>query len=166
MRSISTTCLAALATALLSLGSACAQPAERPAAPNAVAFMAQNALADGVQTLPTGVQYKILKSGPATGPHPTLEDMVKVNYEGKLITGQVFDSSFKDNKPITFKLGNLIPGWGDVVPLMRPGDEWLLFIPPGRGYGDSATGPIPPKSVLIFRLQLMAVGAAAGEPSS
>ena len=166
MRSISSSCLAALAMALLSLSAACAQPAAGDPAPNAVAFMAQNALGEGVQSLPTGVQYKILKSGPVTGPHPTLDDMVKVNYEGKLINGQVFDSSFKDNKPITFKLGNLIPGWGDVVPLMRPGDEWLLYIPPSRGYGDEKTGPIPAKSVLIFRLQLIAVGADAGAPNN
>lgn len=166
MRSISSTGLMALAATLLSLGSACAQPAT-PAAPtqNAVSFMAQNALAEGVQSLPSGVQYKIVKSGPVAGKHPTPDDMVKVNYEGTLTNGQVFDSSFRTNKPVVFKLGNLIPGWVDALPLMRAGDEWMLYIPPARGYGAQQSGPIPPNSVLIFRLQLLAVGDDAGPAS-
>ena len=165
MRSISSTCLTALAVTLLSLSSACAQQAPPAPTQNAVSFMAQNALADGVQSLPSGVQYKIVKSGPAAGKHPTPDDMVKVNYEGTLTNGQVFDSSFRTNKPVVFKLGNLIPGWVDALPLMRAGDEWMLYIPPARGYGDQQSGPIPPNSVLIFRLQLLAVGDDAGPPS-
>ncbi len=164
MRSMTSTCLAILAAAALSFGTtACAQPAT--ATQNPVAFMAENALAEGVHVLPSGVQYKIVTSGPANGPHPTPDDVVKVNYEGKLLNGRVFDSSFATNKPVVFVLKNLIPGWVDAVPLMRPGDEWILYIPPARGYGDSDTGPIPPNSVLIFRLQLMAVGADAGTPN-
>ncbi len=124
--------------------------------------MAQNALEPGVQSLPSGVQYKIVKSGPADGQHPTPEDLVKVNYEGSLLNGQVFDSSFQRNKPVTFQLKKLIPGWIDAVQLMRPGDQWILYVPPSMGYGDEQSGPIPPKSVLVFKLELLAVGDAAG----
>jgi peptidylprolyl isomerase/FKBP-type peptidyl-prolyl cis-trans isomerase FklB len=143
---------------------ACAQPAP-PSNQNATAFMAQNALADGVHTLPSGVQYKIIKSGPATGQRPTPEDMVKVNYEGKLLNGEVFDSSYQKGKPVTFQLKGLIRGWIDALQQMRPGDEWTLYIPPSMGYGDEQSGPIPPGSVLVFRLELLAVGDQAGPPS-
>jgi peptidylprolyl isomerase/FKBP-type peptidyl-prolyl cis-trans isomerase FklB len=167
---------AASASVLLILGvAACAQPAKsqdassnasKGAPQGAASFMAQNALQPGVQSLPSGVQYKIVKSGPATGAHPTPEDKVKVNYEGALVTGEVFDSSFKRGQPVTFVLGNLIPGWIDALQQMRPGDEWILYVPPNMGYGDRQAGPIPPGSVLVFRLQLLAVGADAGPESN
>ena len=150
---------AALAAAILCGVPACAQPAQQG---SATVFMAQNALADGVHTLPSGVQYKVLRSGPADGPHPTPDDPVKVNYEGSLVTGQVFDSSYKTGKPVTFVLKNLIPGWVDALQLMRPGDQWVLYVPPSMGYGSEQSGPIPPNSVLVFKLELLAVGAAAG----
>ena len=153
---------AALASCALMATQACAQPAPPP---NAMAFMAQNALAPGVQTLPSGVQYKVLKSGPADGQHPTPEDLVKVNYEGTLVNGQVFDSSYKTGMPVTFQLKNLIRGWVDALQLMRPGDQWVLYVPPSLGYGDEQSGPIPPNSVLVFKLELLAVGAQAGPES-
>ncbi len=156
---------AALALAALTLTAGCAKAAPAaPNTPNPTAFMAQNALADGVKTLPSGVQYKILKSGPTTGAHPVAADMVKVNYEGALLNGQVFDSSYKAGKPVVFQLGNLIPGWVDAVQQMRPGDEWVVYVPPSLGYGDEQKGPIPPNSVLVFRLELLAVGADAAKP--
>jgi FKBP-type peptidyl-prolyl cis-trans isomerase len=139
---------------------ACSQP--QPATQNAVAFMAQNALTPGVQSLPSGVQYKVVKTGPPGGAHPTPEDMIKVNYEGALLSGEVFDSSYKNGKPVTFQLKNLIPGWIDALQAMKPGDQWVVYVPPRLGYGDRQTGPIPPNSVLVFKLELLAVGADAG----
>jgi len=140
---------------------ACSQP--QPSTQNAVAFMAQNALSEGVQTLPSGVQYKILKSGPPGGAHPTPEDMIKVHYEGALLNGEVFDSSYKAGKPVVFQLKNLIPGWIGALQAMKPGDQWVIYVPPRLGYGDRQSGPIPPNSVLVFKLELLAVGADAGK---
>jgi FKBP-type peptidyl-prolyl cis-trans isomerase len=123
----------------------------------ATSFLATNAKAPGVMTLPSGVQYKIVTTGPADGPHPAPADEVKVNYEGKLLSGQVFDSSFARGAPADFPLGGLIPAWVEALQRMRPGDEWILYVPPTMGYGDKASGPIPPNSVLIFRIQLLGV---------
>ncbi len=147
---------AALAVLLLSATGACAQPAQ----PDPTAFMAQNALAEGVHTLPSGVQYKVLKSGPATGAHPTPEDQITVNYEGTLLNGQVFDSSYQRGKPASFQLGGLIPGWIEALQQMRPGDEWIVYVPPSQGYGAEPKGPIPGNSLLVFRLELLAIGGA------
>lgn len=130
---------------------------------NPVAFMAQNALADGVRSLPSGVQYKVLKSGPADGGHPKPDDVVTVNYEGALLNGQIFDSSYKTGKPVTFALRDLIPGWVDAVQHMRPGDEWLLYVPPSQGYGNEQKGSIPPNSVLVFRLELVSFISAVSK---
>jgi peptidylprolyl isomerase/FKBP-type peptidyl-prolyl cis-trans isomerase FklB len=123
----------------------------------ATVFLGQNAKAPGVMTLPSGVEYKVVTSGPATGPHPGLSDEVKVNYEGKLLNGKVFDSSFARGEPANFQLGGLIPAWVEALQRMRPGDEWVLYVPPALGYGERGSGPIPPNSVLIFRIQLLGV---------
>jgi FKBP-type peptidyl-prolyl cis-trans isomerase len=147
--------IAPMALAVLLMSAAAARADDAPQSP--IAFMAQNALADGVRTLPSGVQYKILKSGPATGQHPTPEDRVTVNYEGALLDGQIFDSSYKNGKPVTFQLKGLIPGWVDAVQMMRPGDEWILYVPPSMGYGAEQKGPIPANSVLVFRLELISI---------
>lgn len=121
------------------------------------AFLAKNAKEPGVTTLPDGLQYKIVTSGPAGGEKPRAQDEVKVNYEGSLLSGDVFDSSFKRGEPATFPLDEVIPGWTEVMQLMKPGDEWLVWIPPQLGYGEEAKGPIPPNSVLKFRVQLLGV---------
>jgi|WetSurMetagenome_2_1015567.scaffolds.fasta_scaffold73972_3 FKBP-type peptidyl-prolyl cis-trans isomerase len=147
--------IAPMALAVLLMTAAAAHADEAPQ--NPIAFMAQNALADGVRSLPSGVQYKILKSGAATGAHPTPEDQVTVNYEGALLNGQIFDSSYKSGKPVTFQLKGLIPGWIDAVQMMRPGDEWILYVPPSLGYGAEQKGPIPANSVLVFRLELVSI---------
>jgi len=147
---------AALAVLLLSTAG-CAKAQTEGQSPTA--FMAQNALADGVQTLPSGVQYKVLKSGPANGAHPTPSDTITVNYEGSLLNGQIFDSSFQRGKPSSFELEGLIPGWIDALQQMRPGDEWIVYVPPSLGYGSEAKGPIPANSVLVFRLQLLGINA-------
>ena len=123
----------------------------------ATVFLGKNAKAPGVMTLPSGVQYKIVSSGPLDGPHPGAADEVKVNYEGKLLSGKVFDSSFARGEPADFQLGGLIPAWVEALQRMRPGDEWTLYVPPAMGYGEKGSGPIPPNSALIFRIQLLGV---------
>jgi len=122
------------------------------------AFLAKTAKEPGVTTLPDGLQYKIVTSGPAGGEKPRAQDEVKVNYEGSLLSGEVFDSSFKRGEPATFGLDGVIPGWTEVMQLMKPGDEWIVWIPPQLAYGDEPPGPqIPPNSVLKFRIQLLGV---------
>jgi FKBP-type peptidyl-prolyl cis-trans isomerase FklB len=136
-------------------GAAYAQPA--PAAAAAVSgadFLAKNALAAGVVTLPSGLQYKVVQSGPA-GPSPKAGDILKVHYEGALVSGQVFDSSFARGKPALLPLDGLVPGWMEALPKMRVGDEWMLYLPPSLGYGPAGQGPIPPNAVLIFRIKLL-----------
>ena len=153
-RSLAT--LAAGLLAALSL-SACGPSKEAIANMDAAkTFMANNAKAEGVKTLPSGVQYKIVTSGPAGGTSPKKSDEVKVHYEGKLLSGEIFDSSFQRGAPATFPLGGLIPAWVEALQQMKPGDEWLLYVPPEQGYGAQGAGPIPPNSVMIFRIQLIA----------
>ena len=129
------------------------------------AFLAKNAKEPGVTTLPDGLQYKIVHSGPADGEKPRPQDEVKVNYEGSLLSGEVFDSSFKRGEPYTTQLEGIIDGWIEVLQLMRPGDEWIVWIPPKLGYGDQAGGPIPPNSVLKFRIQMLGVLKHDGPPA-
>ena len=131
----------------------------------AQAFMAANAKLPGVVTLPSGLQYKIVASGPASGPHPSSTDDVKVNYEGKLASnGTIFDSSFQRGEPAVFPLDGLVEAWIEGLQLMRPGDEWILYVPPQLGYGDEDKGPIPANSVLVFRIQLLDVRQHAAGP--
>ena len=132
------------------------------AAAEAKAYMDANAKADGVQTLPSGVQYKIVRSGPADGLKPGPDDEVKVHYEGKLADGTVFDSSYERGQPAAMPLPALIPAWKEALQLMRPGDEWVLYVPPAMGYGEEGAGEIPPNSVLIFRIELIDVLPAPG----
>ncbi len=119
------------------------------------AFLAKNRTAPGVVTLADGLQYKVVTSGPATGKSPKVRDEVKVHYEGKLLSGEVFDSSFERGAPATFPLRNLIPAWVEGIQLMKPGDEWILWAPASLAYGDEDKGPIPANSVLEFRIQLI-----------
>jgi len=119
------------------------------------AFLAKNAKQPGVVVLPDGLQYKVVHSGPAAGNKPHAQDEVKVNYEGKLIDGTVFDSSFERGQPAAMPLNHLVKAWQEAIPMMRPGDEWILYVPPELGYGAEGQGPIPPGAVLIFRIQLI-----------
>jgi FKBP-type peptidyl-prolyl cis-trans isomerase FklB len=132
-------------------------PAGAPASP--AAYMANNAHAPGVKTLPSGLQYKVVQSGSA-GPSPKLGDVVKVHYEGALTTGAVFDSSFARGKPALLPLENLVPAWMEALPMMHVGDEWILYVPPELGYGAEGSGPIPPNSVLVFRVKLLGLLSA------
>ena len=129
---------------------------ERPSWPS-------NAHADGVHVTASGLQYRILQNRPrerASGPKPA--DEVKVNYEGKLLDGTVFDSSYARGAPAVMTVRDLVPGWVEALRLMRPGDEWLLYLPPSLGYGAEGKGPIPPGSVLVFRLELIGVAPDPG----
>jgi peptidylprolyl isomerase/FKBP-type peptidyl-prolyl cis-trans isomerase FklB len=123
------------------------------------AWLGKNAKLEGVKTLPSGLQYKVVHSGPASGLRPQETDEVKVHYEGKLTDGTVFDSSYERGAPAAMPLKALVPGWIEALKLMRPGDEWMLYLPPALGYGaeGSGDGTIPPDSVLIFRIELIDV---------
>ncbi|MGA0603421.1 FKBP-type peptidyl-prolyl cis-trans isomerase [Caulobacter sp. KR2-114] len=146
----------AIASALALAACGKAKPAAVPPAA-AKAFLDNNAKQPGVVRTPSGLEYKILRSGPATGLHPKPADEVKVNYEGKLTTGEVFDSSYQRGAPATMVVAGLVKGWVEALQLMRPGDEWMLWVPPELGYGDEGAGPIPPGSVLVFKLELIDV---------
>ncbi|MFC3068017.1 FKBP-type peptidyl-prolyl cis-trans isomerase [Phenylobacterium soli] len=125
----------------------------------AQAFMAKTAAEPGVQKLPSGLMFKVVRSGEPTGMRPQLGDEVKVNYEGKLANGKVFDSSYERGQPAAMPLKGLIPAWQEALPLMRPGDEWILYVPPNLGYGAEGAGggEIPPNAVLIFKIELLGV---------
>jgi peptidylprolyl isomerase/FKBP-type peptidyl-prolyl cis-trans isomerase FklB len=157
MRTLKFACVGLALGLALGAGAASADPvATEPASDNG-AFLARNASAPGVVVVP-GLQYKVLKSGPANGPHPTRADTVAVRYEGQFVNGKVFDSS-KDEPDgvVKFPLGKLISGWVIGVQLMRPGDVWMLYVPPQLAYGASGKGPIPPGSTLVFKIELVGV---------
>jgi peptidylprolyl isomerase/FKBP-type peptidyl-prolyl cis-trans isomerase FklB len=123
-------------------------------------FLVRNAAAKNVVTTPSGLQYFVVRSGPATGRQPGASDTVTFDYEGKLVTGETFDSSFARGTPLTGAVDAFVPGFTEALRMMRPGDEWIVWIPPALGYGDRATGPIPANSVLRFRLALHSVPPA------
>ncbi|WP_426029386.1 FKBP-type peptidyl-prolyl cis-trans isomerase [Caulobacter sp. DWP3-1-3b2] len=138
--------------------SACGpNPKQKQSLDAANAFMAANAKQAGVVTLPDGLQYKVVRSGPDDGAMPAPIDTVTVNYEGKLTDGTVFDSSYERHEPATFPLQGLVPAWKEALVMMRPGDEWTLYVPPGLGYGAEDKGPIPGNSVMVFRIELISV---------
>jgi FKBP-type peptidyl-prolyl cis-trans isomerase len=121
------------------------------------AFLAANKTKEGVVTLPSGLQYKILT--PGTGPKPTASDSVVCNYKGTLINGTEFDSSYKRGEPATFPVTGVIKGWTEALQLMPVGSKWQLFIPPDLAYGPRGTpgGPIGPNATLIFEVELVSI---------
>ncbi|WMX12824.1 FKBP-type peptidyl-prolyl cis-trans isomerase [Aureispira sp. CCB-E] len=121
------------------------------------AFLAENAQKETVTVLDNGIQYEVLEEGFGKV-SPSVKDWVTVHYHGALIDGKVFDSSVDRKKTATFKLNNLIQAWQEVVPLMVAGDKWRLVVPPSMGYGDRQEGKIPSNSILIFELELIAIG--------
>jgi len=128
------------------------------------AFLTANARDPGVIVLP-GVQYKVIKSGPADGPHPHRADDITVRYEGRFIDGKVFNTSPDNGAGTTdFPLQKLIPGWIATLQLMRPGDVWMLYIPAYLAYGSAGKANIAPGSTLVFRVELVAVTADAAAP--
>ena len=122
------------------------------------AFLAENAKKEGVVTLPSGLQYKILT--PGTGKSPGLEDTVTTHYKGTLIDGTEFDSSYSRGKPAQFRVNQVIAGWTQALQMMKEGGKWQLFIPPKLAYGDKAPPKIGPNSALIFEVELISVDGA------
>jgi FKBP-type peptidyl-prolyl cis-trans isomerase FklB len=120
------------------------------------AYIAENAKKEGVKTLPSGLQYKIIKDG--TGKSPTKEDSVLANYKGTLIDGTEFDSSYKRGEPAKFPVGKVIKGWTEALQLMKEGSKWQLFIPWNLAYGERArSAQIGPYETLVFEVELVKV---------
>lgn len=117
------------------------------------AWLAENAKKEGVKTTASGLQYKVIREG--SGESPKATDTVVVNYEGKLIDGKVFDSSYERGEPISFPLNQVIPGWTEGLQLMKPGAEYELYIPSDLAYGETGNPEIEPNSVLIFKVELL-----------
>ena len=153
--------LAALMIGLAGSGiSACGESMDHMAPANAAAgqaFLAKTAKETGVKSLSGGLLYKVIASGDQNSPQAGPTDLVKVNYEGKLIDGTVFDSSFKRGVPAAFNLDGVVKAWQIAVPHMHKGDVWVIYVPAELGYGDRGAGPIPPGSVLIIKIQLIDV---------
>ncbi len=127
-------------------------------------FLAENKSKPGVVTLPSGLQYKILKEG--TGPKPAATDKVRVHYSGTLISGKEFDSSYKRGEPAEFPVTGVIKGWVEALQLMPVGSKWMLYIPWDLAYGDGgAGGDIGPKSTLIFEVELLEIVKDAAAPT-
>ena len=119
-------------------------------------FMEENKKKDGVQTTKSGLQYKVIKSG--NGASPTAASTVTVHYEGKLLSGSIFDSSLQNGQPVSFAVNRVIPGWTEALLRMKVGDKWQLFIPPELAYGERGSPPvIGPNEALIFEVELLEV---------
>ena len=119
-------------------------------------FLAENKSKAGIVTTESGLQYQVLTPGQG-GMHPSASSKVKVHYEGKLMDGTVFDSSIARGEPIEFGLNQVISGWTEGVQLMTVGEKVRFFIPARLGYGNRAAGKIPPGSLLIFEVELLAI---------
>ena len=120
------------------------------------AFLTANKGKAGVKTTKSGLQYKVIKAG--TGASPKATDQVKTHYEGRLINGKVFDSSYKRGEPATFPVNGVIKGWTEALQLMKIGSQWELYVPAELGYGTRGTGAdIGPNSTLIFKVELLEV---------
>jgi len=125
-------------------------------------FLTKNKAKQGIVTLPSGLQYEVLKTG--SGSSPKAVDTVKVHYEGKLLDGSVFDSSIKRGQPAQFGVDQVIAGWTQALQLMKVGDKWRLYIPSNLAYGERGMeGAIPPNSVLTFEVELLDVQPAAAK---
>jgi FKBP-type peptidyl-prolyl cis-trans isomerase FklB len=119
------------------------------------AFLAENKKKPGVITLPSGLQYKVIKDG--IGKSPKVSDTVTTNYRGTLINGKEFDSSYKRGTPATFPLNGVISGWTEALQKMKVGSKWELYIPPNLAYGENGPGDIGPNATLIFEVELLEV---------
>jgi FKBP-type peptidyl-prolyl cis-trans isomerase FklB len=119
-------------------------------------FLEENAKKEGVVTLPSGLQYKVITEG--SGKQPSAEDTVKVHYRGTLVDGTEFDSSYSRNEPAEFPVGGVIPGWTEALQLMKEGSKWQLVLPPELAYGERGAGPrIGPNATLVFEVELLEV---------
>ena len=119
-------------------------------------FLAENAKKDGVKTLPSGLQYKVITAG--TGKTPKATDTVVTHYRGTLIDGKEFDSSYKRQEPATFPVSGVIAGWTEALQLMQEGAKWQIFLPPNLAYGERGAGrDIGPNATLVFEVELISV---------
>lgn len=119
-------------------------------------FLEENAKKEGIKTTASGLQYEVIREG--TGPKPGPTSTVEVHYEGTLINGQVFDSSYRRNETISFPLNRVIPGWTEGLQLMSTGSKYRLYLPSELGYGArGAGGDIPPHAALIFDVELISI---------
>ena len=119
-------------------------------------FLSVNKGKAGIVTTPSGLQYEVLQAG--TGDKPKATDTVRCHYEGRLINGNVFDSSYRRNQPADFPVNQVIPGWVEALQLMPVGSKWRLFIPSGLGYGEHGAGDIiGPNSALVFDVELLEI---------
>lgn len=119
------------------------------------AFLAENAERDEVEVTTSGLQYEVLEAGDGASPGPMSE--VEVHYEGMLVDGTVFDSSFDRGEPVSFRVDQVIEGWQEALQLMSAGDSWMIYIPAELAYGAQGQGPIGPNETLIFRVELREV---------
>jgi FKBP-type peptidyl-prolyl cis-trans isomerase FklB len=120
------------------------------------AFLAENKKKEGVKTLPSSLQYKVIKEG--TGKKPKITDTVTTHYRGTLIDGIEFDSSYRRGKPASFPVNGVIPGWTEALQLMGEGAKWQLFVPPNLAYGERGAGrDIGPNATLIFEIELISI---------
>ncbi len=134
------------------------QNMEKQYGPNKAAgekFLKENAKKPGVVTMPSGLQYKVIKVG--NGPMPKDTSTVVVNYEGKTIDGKVFDSSYEKKEPVTMRVNQVIPGWTEALLRMPEGSAWEVYIPQNLAYGEREAGQIKPFSTLIFKIELVKV---------
>ena len=131
---------------------------EKEYGPNKAAgekFLAENKKKEGVKTLPSGVQYKVIKVG--NGAMPADTSMVKVHYEGKTLDGKVFDSSYKNGQPVSLRANQVIKGWTEALVHMPVGSVWEVYIPQELAYGEREQGQIKPFSALIFKIELISI---------
>jgi FKBP-type peptidyl-prolyl cis-trans isomerase FklB len=125
------------------------------------AFLAKNKTRPGVKTLPSGLQYEVLKSGDPNSEVPTLQDTVVAHYAGTLIDGKKFDNSYDRGEPLTIPVGGVIKGWTEILQQMHVGDKYKVYIPSDLAYGDRGAGAdIPGGAALIFEMELIAVKKA------
>ncbi|MFM8253558.1 MAG: FKBP-type peptidyl-prolyl cis-trans isomerase N-terminal domain-containing protein [Planctomycetota bacterium] len=127
------------------------------------AFLAENKKKKTVKSLPSGLQYEVVKSG--TGKSPKMTDKIKAHYHGTLIDGTVFDTTQEDD-PVEIEVTSAIAGWTEALPLMKVGDKWRLYVPSELAYGADGFGPVPPNAVLIFDLELLEVAPATAAPAN
>lgn len=118
-------------------------------------FLADNKAKRGIVALPSGIQYRVIEEG--TGAKPTKQSEVTVHYRGSLSDGFEFDSSFARGQPVKFKVDDVLKGWQEILPLMRVGDHWQVFLPPEQAYGERGTRGIGPNEVLVFDIRLVDV---------
>ena len=118
-------------------------------------YIVENSSKEGVVQLPNGIQYQVLKEGDGKQPKPN--STIRAHYRGSLLDGKEFDSSYKRNQPFTARLTQLIKGWQEVIPMMKEGSTWRLWIPSDLAYGDSGTGGIPGGATLQFDVELLQI---------